>query len=84
MSAEIVNLRRRRKAKQRAGEADAAAQNRLSFGRSKQQRAFASKIETLEQRQFEAHRLSPKGSEITHAEDSPVRDHSAEDAADGA
>ncbi len=39
MSAEIVNLRRARKAKQRADSARKAAENRAVHGRTKQQRA---------------------------------------------
>ncbi len=56
MSGEIVNLRRFRKAKQRAAEADVAAQNRLRFGRSRTQCAFEAAVENREQRLFEAHR----------------------------
>jgi hypothetical protein len=39
MSAEIINLKRVRKAKARAQKAEQAAQNRASFGQSKAERA---------------------------------------------
>ncbi|MGB8277543.1 MAG: DUF4169 family protein [Methylovirgula sp.] len=83
MSGEIVNLRRLRKTKQRAAEADTAAQNRLRFGRSKAQRAFETKIETLEQRQFEAHRRTVGGNQNSAAENIPADNNSVEDAPDG-
>ncbi len=69
MSGEIVNLRRVRKAKQRAVEADAAAQNRVQFGKSKAQRALDTKIETLEQRRFEAHRREGPTKSSTSSDD---------------
>ncbi|HTJ03468.1 MAG TPA: DUF4169 family protein [Methylovirgula sp.] len=56
MSGEIVNLRRARKAKQRAAEADTAAENRLRFGQSKEQRTLDAKTTALDDRRFEAHK----------------------------
>ncbi len=79
MSGEIVNLRRLRKEKQRAAEADSAAQNRLRFGRSKAQRAFEAKVETLEQRQFEAHRRTVGTNENGAAETIRADNNSGED-----
>jgi hypothetical protein len=57
VSGDIINLRRARKARERAAQADTAAENRLAFGRSKTQRTLAAKTETLAQRQLEGHRL---------------------------
>lgn len=56
MSGDIVNLRRARKAKLRAAEADQAAQNRASFGRSKAERALEVKQESLAERRLSGHR----------------------------
>ena len=57
MSGDVVNLRRARKAKQRGEQAAAAAQNRVAFGKSKEQRAIEEKSDLLARRQFEGHRL---------------------------
>jgi Domain of unknown function (DUF4169) len=57
MSGDIVNLRRARKAKQRSKQAAAAAENRLTFGKSKEQRALEQKTDVLARRRFEGHRL---------------------------
>ncbi|MHB8884067.1 MAG: DUF4169 family protein [Methylovirgula sp.] len=57
MSAEVVNLRRVRKAKQRVVEADKAAGNRVRFGKSKAQRSLETAVEARDQRMFEGHRL---------------------------
>ena len=57
MSGEVVNLRRARKAKRRAEQAAAAAQNRLDFDKSKDQRALQDKTDLQARRQFEGHRL---------------------------
>ncbi len=59
MSGEIVNLRRARKSKQRAAEAEAAAENRLRFGKSKEQRTLEAKTTVLNERRFEGHRREP-------------------------
>lgn len=63
MSAEIVNLRRARKAKQRAAEADTAAENRLRFGKSKEQRTLEAKTSALDERRFEGHKRELIGRE---------------------
>jgi hypothetical protein len=54
--AEIVNLRRARKAKTRADAAQKAAENRDKFGRSKAERESAEANAALEARRFDAHR----------------------------
>ncbi len=68
MSAEVVNLRRVRKAKQRLAEADNAAGNRAPFGKSKAAaQPRAAEIESADQRMFEGHRLDgANGSESRH------------------
>lgn len=51
MPADIVNLRRTRKAKARAGRERAAAENRRAFGRTKSERL----TETAERQRAERH-----------------------------
>ncbi|MGA3302308.1 MAG: DUF4169 family protein [Methylovirgula sp.] len=58
MSGDIINLRRARKAKQKAAAAATAAENRAIFGKSKDERALAAKSEQLKQRRLDGHRLS--------------------------
>ncbi|HEY1736161.1 MAG TPA: DUF4169 family protein [Methylovirgula sp.] len=57
MSGDIVNLRRVRKAKQKAVAADIASENRALFGKSKEERARAAKSEALERQRLDGHRL---------------------------
>ncbi|MEQ8824951.1 MAG: DUF4169 family protein [Filomicrobium sp.] len=59
MSAEIINLRRARKAKARADKQQKAAENRASFGRTKGERLAEQKHEkqqsnTLDQKKLES------------------------------
>lgn len=68
MSAEVVNLRRARKAKQRTMEADAATDHRLRFGKSKAQRSLETALAARDRRMFEAHRLDGRHSETNTAE----------------
>lgn len=56
MSAEIVNLRRARKAKARANAAETAAQNRVRYGRPKAERDAQAAATALEERRLDAHR----------------------------
>lgn len=58
MSGDIVNLRRARKAKQKAVAAATAAEHRAIFGKSKDERTLAEKSQQLEERRLDAHRLS--------------------------
>ena len=55
--ADIVNLRKARKAKARVQEGAKAAENRIKFGRSKAERTASEAQEHLTGRQFDAHRL---------------------------
>ncbi len=57
--AEIVNLRRARKAKARQDDAASAAENRTRFGRSKTERQKSAAIETLVTRALDGHKLDP-------------------------
>ena len=57
MTAEIVNLRRARKAKARASDEAAAAENRIRFGRTKEERRSVDALATLDARRLEGHRL---------------------------
>ena len=55
--AEIVNLRRARKAKERAAASAAAAANPRAFGRSKADRARGEAESDVAARRLEGHRL---------------------------
>jgi len=54
--AEIVNLRKARKAKARAEKETQAAENRIKFGRSKAERDLGTTSRRLAERKLEAHR----------------------------
>ena len=56
--AEIVNLRRARKARDRASAEAQAEQNRIAFGRTKAERKLTEAEKTLAERHLEGHRLS--------------------------
>lgn len=55
--AEIVNLRRARKARERAVSEARASENRAAFGRSKAEQQTTMAQAELDQRQHEGHRL---------------------------
>ena len=55
--AEIINLRRARKAKSRADEAARADDNRVVFGRPKKQKTLQQRRTVLETDRHEGHRL---------------------------
>lgn len=57
MSAEIVNLRRVKKAKARDADAKAAAANRMAFGRSKAEKQQGAAVQRLETRKLDGHKL---------------------------
>jgi hypothetical protein len=54
---EIVNLRRARKTKKRAEDARTADQNRIAFGRTKDERTLSEKEKTLAARRLDGHLL---------------------------
>ncbi|CAN7292978.1 DUF4169 family protein [Bosea sp. LjRoot237] len=56
--AKIVNLRRARKARDRATAEAQAAQNRIEFGRTKAERKLTEAEKTLAERRLEGHRLT--------------------------
>jgi hypothetical protein len=56
MTADIINLRRARKAKAKAGQEAVAAENRVKFGRTKAEREQASAETALQDRRLEGHR----------------------------
>jgi hypothetical protein len=56
--AEIVNLRRARKARDRASAEAQAEQNRIAFGRTKAERKLTEAEKALAERCLEGHRLS--------------------------
>lgn len=55
---DIVNLRRARKARDRASAEAQAEQNRIAFGRTKAERKLTEAKKTLAERRLEGHRLS--------------------------
>jgi hypothetical protein len=55
---DVVNLRRARKARDRATAEAQAAQNRIEFGRTKAERKLAEAEKTLAERHLEGHRLT--------------------------
>ena len=63
MTAEIINLRRARKAKSRSEAEEKAADNRVRFGRPKRERTRAEAERSLQDRRHEGHRLAtpPEG-----------------------
>ena len=58
MTGEVVNLRRARKAKARADAQAQAAQNRLTFGRTKAEKTLAEARDALARRRHEGHKLT--------------------------
>ncbi len=61
MSADIVNLRRARKARARTQEEAEAVANRIRFGRTKAERERAAAVTDLEQRRLAGHEIpSPR------------------------
>jgi hypothetical protein len=58
--ADIVNLRRARKDKARADKEARAAENRIRFGRTKDEKLLAEARERLAERRVEAHRRDDK------------------------
>jgi hypothetical protein len=54
--AEIINLRRARKRKERAGKEAQAAANRTTFGRSKAERALSEARKDLAQHRLDGHK----------------------------
>ncbi|MCF4164314.1 DUF4169 family protein [Zavarzinia compransoris] len=59
--AEIVNLRRVRKAKARAEAATTAAENRARFGRPAAERKLEAARDALTEKRHEGHRLDRRG-----------------------
>lgn len=55
--AEIINLRRARKARDRATAEAQAAQNRIEFGRTKAERKLTAAEKTLQATRLDGHRL---------------------------
>ncbi|MGE0023442.1 MAG: DUF4169 family protein [Hyphomicrobium sp.] len=56
MTAEIVNLRKARKARDRVAKEKRAAENRAKFGRTKAERADAEAQQEIELRRLAAHK----------------------------
>lgn len=55
---DVVNLRRARKARDRASAEAQAEQNRIAFGRTKAERKLTEAEKTLAERHLDGHRLS--------------------------
>jgi hypothetical protein len=60
MTAEIVNLRRARKQKARAGKEREAAANRIAFGRTRAEKAATVAERERSERAIESHRREPQ------------------------
>lgn len=74
MSAEIINLRQRRKQMERAKREAEASVNRLQFGRSKADRSLEELEKARETRQLDgAERVGPHGEATPHADDPKAR-----------
>ncbi len=58
---DLLNLRRARKARERAQKARLADANRLAFGRTKDERRASEAQSALERARLEAHRLEAAG-----------------------
>lgn len=67
MSGDIVNLRQARKRRKRAEDESRAAQNRITFGRTKSEKQATSALNMLAEKRFEAGRR--EGSEPGNHED---------------
>jgi hypothetical protein len=65
MSAEIINLKRVRKARARIAKLEAAAENRVRFGKSRHERERQNEESERERRRHDGHRLPlpPDGTE---------------------
>ena len=61
--AEIINLRRFRKARDKAEKATRAADNRLLFGRPKADRTLAEKRGAIEVARLDGHKVEDRGTE---------------------
>jgi hypothetical protein len=59
--ADIINLRKARKDKARAGKEARAAENRVRFGRTKEEKRLAEAEKRLAERRIEAHRRDDEG-----------------------
>lgn len=59
--AEIVNLRKARKAKARTEAEALAAENRVKFGRTKDEKRATEAAKALDQRRLESHRRDDAG-----------------------
>jgi hypothetical protein len=59
--AEIINLRKARKAKGRAEAEARAAENRVKFGRSKEEKRGSEASRRLDERRLEGHRREDGG-----------------------
>lgn len=57
---EVVNLRLARKAKARSDKEAAAAENRIRFGKSKDERTREAAEQSASERHLDGHRLDPR------------------------
>jgi len=55
VTAEIINLRKVRKQREREAKTDLAEQNRVTFGRSKSEREQTERLSTLETSRLDGH-----------------------------
>jgi len=74
---DVLNLRRWRKARERAEKAQAAEANRIGFGRTKAERRASEAQNDLERARLDAHRREPASHEATIEEPAETRDRPA-------
>lgn len=63
MSADLINLRKARKARDRVAKEKRAGENRAKFGRTKAERTRADAEKEIAFRRFEAHKRGGEGEE---------------------
>ena len=68
--AQIINLNKRRKAKKRQEKEKKAAENRVKYGRTKQERLLAKQEKERADRHLDGHKLEPSNS--SKEKDSPA------------
>ena len=61
MTANIINLRKARKAHKRADKDKLAAHNRVAFGRTRTEREQAAKVRGIERARLDGSRIAPPG-----------------------
>lgn len=77
MSADLINLRKARKARDRVAKEKQAGENRVKFGRTKAERQQAEASKDLTLRRLEAHKRATGNSDRNSGENPPPGDDEA-------